>query len=164
MTRQFMGIDVAGDYTHGRSYYDQRPMSELVEYFRAAFEKGIKAIAWTQYTPYFNDGEPCEFGVGDWSFTSNPKVASAWLNEAAGDEEDAYDDNGDPITEYFRTDFYHYEAPWSDRYPHPDGFKKDDIELPDAGAFEQVLNETFGDHTTVVVTPERVVQFYYEHD
>lgn len=23
----------------------------------------IKNIGWTQYTPYFNDGEPCEFGV-----------------------------------------------------------------------------------------------------
>ena len=25
----------------------------------------ITAFTWVQYTPYFNDGEPCEFGVGD---------------------------------------------------------------------------------------------------
>ena len=25
----------------------------------------VASIRWTQYTPYFNDGEPCEFGVYD---------------------------------------------------------------------------------------------------
>lgn len=40
---------------------------------KAAFEQGatalfaanpeLKSFDWTQYTPYFNDGEPCEFGV-----------------------------------------------------------------------------------------------------
>ena len=25
----------------------------------------VKAIAWRQYAPYFNDGEPCEFSVND---------------------------------------------------------------------------------------------------
>ena len=25
----------------------------------------IKAIGWTQYTPYFNDGDECIFRVGD---------------------------------------------------------------------------------------------------
>lgn len=27
--------------------------------------KNIKALYWTQYTPYFNDGEPCVFRVND---------------------------------------------------------------------------------------------------
>lgn len=30
----------------------------------------IEAIAWTQYTPYFNDGEPCVFDVHDPVFVS----------------------------------------------------------------------------------------------
>lgn len=25
----------------------------------------LKSISWVQYTPYFNDGDPCEFRVGD---------------------------------------------------------------------------------------------------
>lgn len=28
-------------------------------------DPNLLAICWTQYTPYFNDGEPCEFSVGD---------------------------------------------------------------------------------------------------
>jgi hypothetical protein len=30
----------------------------------------LYAIRWTQYTPYFNDGDACIFGVGDVSFVS----------------------------------------------------------------------------------------------
>lgn len=35
--------------------------------FKDFFESNpqIDSVRWTQYTPYFNDGEPCEFGVGD---------------------------------------------------------------------------------------------------
>ena len=162
--REFMGIPIQGTYYHGRRYQEQFPLEDLVTYFKKAFEKGVKAIAWQQYTPYFNDGEPCEFGVGDLSFTSNPVVAADWLNEDAGDEEDRYDDSGNIREDYTPTDFYSYEKPWHVNYPHPDGFNKDDIEFPDLGNFEQALNETFGDHTTVVVTPDRVVQFEYDHE
>lgn len=36
------------------------------------FEKNphVKAIKWNQYTPYFNDGDTCEFSVNDASFTN----------------------------------------------------------------------------------------------
>lgn len=35
---------------------------------KTIFEKHgdiVDSFGWTQYTPYFNDGEPCEFGVND---------------------------------------------------------------------------------------------------
>src|SRR5690348_1020347 len=104
--RKFMGITIEGDYTDGRYYHEQKPMSELVTYFKNAFDKGVKAIAWSQYTPYFNDGEACEFGVGDIAFTSNSKVVSAWLDDDAGDQEDDryYDDDGNEIKDVLRTD------------------------------------------------------------
>ena len=31
---------------------------------------GLGAVTWTQYAPYFNDGEPCIFRVNDPTFTS----------------------------------------------------------------------------------------------
>jgi hypothetical protein len=39
----------------------------MKEAFREFFEKYdvVDNIFWTQYTPYFNDGESCEFSVGD---------------------------------------------------------------------------------------------------
>jgi len=162
--RNFMGITIRGDYNSGRSYYDQLPLEDLYPYFQNAFEQGVKAISWRQYTPYFNDGEPCEFGFSDISFTSNPVVAKAWLQEEYGDEDDRYDPEGNIIEEIVPTDFYSYEEPWSERYPHPDGFKKGDVEFPDFSQFERVLCEKFGDHTTVVVSPNYVVQYEYHHD
>lgn len=160
--RTFMGITIQGEYNHGHSYLDQRPLEELTAYFQAAFDKGILAIAWKQYTPYFNDGDPCHFSVGDFAFTSNPRVASAWLDDDSGDEDDKYGYDGELIPNYTPTDFYSYEKPSGDE--HPDGFLPRDIDLPIGGYFEQALNQTFGDHTTVVVTPEKVVQFEYDHE
>jgi hypothetical protein len=39
----------------------------MKEAFREFFEKYdvVDNVFWTQYTPYFNDGESCEFSVGD---------------------------------------------------------------------------------------------------
>ena len=162
--RSFMGIRIEGEYNHGRSYCDQRSLEELVAIFKAAFDKGVKAIAWEQYTPYFNDGEPCEFSVGDFAFTTNQVVADAWLDNNAGSEGDCYDYKGELIPGYLRTDFYSYQTPWHTDYPHPDGFVKGDIEMPNGNEFEQVLNQTFGDHTIVVVTPTQVVQSEYDHE
>lgn len=35
------------------------------EEFKPLFEKypEVETVSWTQYTPYFNDGDTCEFGV-----------------------------------------------------------------------------------------------------
>lgn len=39
----------------------------FVEAYKTLFEKHpkVESIRWTQYTPHFNDGETCEFGVRD---------------------------------------------------------------------------------------------------
>jgi hypothetical protein len=48
----------------------------------------IKTIFWTQYTPGFNDGDPCEFGVYGPYFTTTP-----WEDVDTGyeDSEDVYE-------------------------------------------------------------------------
>lgn len=39
----------------------------FAEHFETFFKKNtqVESLRWTQYTPYFNDGEDCHFGVGD---------------------------------------------------------------------------------------------------
>lgn len=51
--------------THARSYIE----SGVQQFFEACPE--VNAIFWRQYTPYFNDGEPCEFSVHDLFFNIN---------------------------------------------------------------------------------------------
>jgi hypothetical protein len=38
------------------------------------FDLGIKQVYWTQFTPYFNDGEPCEFAVHDMFFSKGEEL------------------------------------------------------------------------------------------
>lgn len=51
---------------------------------------GITAVRWTQYTPYFNDGDTCEFNVNDPVFTNASEEelenVSAW-GEYEGEDE-----------------------------------------------------------------------------
>lgn len=54
---------------------------------------GLTAVKWTQYTPYFNDGETCEFGVNDVIFTNAPddelENVSPW-GDYEGENEDVF--------------------------------------------------------------------------
>ena len=65
----------------------QKESSEMLnKTFLSFFEEvpEVGSITWTQYIPYFNDGEPCEFTVSDFSF----------FPKGEDDEEfDEYDDN-----------------------------------------------------------------------
>ena len=86
-----------------------RLTAQKAEYEKRARENGREAIAagmtallrmmpkvmsieWTQYTPYFNDGEPCEFGVNEFylrTVKDGPEVSHydcMYLHSAMGDE------------------------------------------------------------------------------
>jgi hypothetical protein len=51
----------------------------------------LTAVAWTQYAPYFNDGDPCTFSVHEFTFTSAPLEQ---VDDLFGDFN--YADSGDP--------------------------------------------------------------------
>lgn len=161
--RTFMGIPVeAEDYHRGRNAVEQRPIEELYDQFKLAFSLGVKAVRWTQYTPFFNDGEPCYFNVHDPFITKNDVVAEKWL---AGyrviegfDAAEAYPDGTKSY--YDLWDYEHYS--YGD---HPDGdLLSEQIPGIADGCYELGLLEAFGDHAEVIVTPNRVVTFDYDHD
>lgn len=103
----------------------------------------IEALRWEQFTPYFNDGAPCEFGVRD-----------LYYKLVGVDEGGDYDDG--------------FEYPST--YQKPDGFAeqqwfKDVSELSEAlqSAPDELL-AAFGDHVRVIVTKSGVDVEEYEHD
>ena len=59
----------------------------LLEGFEALFEAHpeLQAVRWTQYTPYFNDGESCEFSVHDFEFKA------VGLRQHNGEDDDFID-------------------------------------------------------------------------
>lgn len=67
---EFAGLPVEGDIIYGDETEDQRPIEEFYDRMLAvlAFDD-VKEIHWTQYTPYFNDGDVCTFGTGEVTIT-----------------------------------------------------------------------------------------------
>lgn len=58
----FLGIPVEGDITRGEKRANQRPIEELEVLIEALLaDPVIHDFGWSQYTPYFNDGDPCVF-------------------------------------------------------------------------------------------------------
>ena len=120
------------------------------------FEKNpnVTAIVWTQYTPYFNDGDTCEFGVHEPSFTNAPDPENVKWGEYDGDEETAAD-GGEIVV---------YEG-WGS---FPDIFDKASCDsfsrMIQSGEMEDVMKAMFGDHVQVVATREGFEVKDYDHD
>ncbi len=112
----------------------------FTEFFTAHPE--VHALRWQQYTPYFNDGDTCEFSVYDVSYLPAEK-AKSWESETdfAIDEEflDTWDREQNPTQKSV-------EEFWKDT-------KDNDVFL--------VL---FGDHVSVLATRDSFTVAGYEHD
>lgn len=53
-------------------------LKNLFAYGAEKFPKLVKAFVWSQYTPYFNDGDACEFGVGDLYINYSEVNSNSW--------------------------------------------------------------------------------------
>jgi len=71
--------------------FQEQAQALFKEITKEFFDKnpGITGVVWTQYTPYFNDGDTCEFRVGDPTFTNAPidELSSISYGEYYGDTE-----------------------------------------------------------------------------
>lgn len=156
--RQIKG-DVLGMNT---SVVPQISPAEFLELIDAVLDTpGIEALKWTQYTPYFNDGEPCEFDV---------REGSVKLSEQFGTAEEG--DYGDGWLDEYSV--YGYTTPGDygkeNREYSLNGHST--VEIKEAlekfnaatSSFESVARANFGDHAEVTATKEGFSVEYYEHD
>jgi hypothetical protein len=167
VTNENLTVDrpITGDVQ--RSYHDDVPQVDaatfLAEVDRALETPGVRGLVWEQYTPYFNDGEPCEFSVGD---------VRVLLDGVDEDTEDFDLEYGDSVSDY---DTYRHGG----TYPY--GGDLDAVNWVDfngvsgrtlyelirslnTAAWENVARANFGDHAQVTATPEGFNVEYYEHD
>ena len=114
----------------------------------------VTAIVWTQYTPYFNDGDTCEFGVNDATFTNAPDPSNVRWGEYDGDEEFAADGS----------EIFAWES-WGEP---PEGINVNMCEafgrMIQSSEMEDVMKAMFGDHVKVVATREGFDVDDYDHD
>jgi len=78
-----------------RKTYDETVKVSFGEALKAFFEATpeVQSVFWTQYTPYFNDGDSCYFSVGDiWYNLAAPVSEEESDEDAEEDYEDDYDE------------------------------------------------------------------------
>lgn len=104
----------------------------------------VKSFSWTQYTPYFNDGEECVFGVNDYfqveledgteleEVCDNPYWRQRKID--AGEELTLEDNLGVALSELV------------------------------GGIDDDTMKSLFGDHVRITVNREGIDTEYYEHD
>lgn len=113
----------------------------------------VKAVKWTQYTPYFNDGDTCTFGINAPEF---------FFHDTAGnDDEDEDDAEG-----YGAWNLKPERDQWS---PSVEVCSPETaaacVKLAEAlDGIEEALEECFGDHVKVIVTANGVEVDEYDHD
>ena len=131
----------------------------IKEAFNEIFEQfpNLEAVRWTQYTPYFNDGDACEFGVHEFS---------AKLSNITN-VRDEYDREGwvDSWTiKYCTDDYSDTDLSYENRNEkHPD------LKIFDALSViqrqEDLLETIYGDHVEVIITRDGTTEVEnYDHD
>lgn len=110
----------------------------------------VAAVSWTQFTPYFNDGEPCEFRVNEIE-----------VSLMASDYEDASPagDDGDWLSTW---DLDYGER--KGRHPNLISKLKELSRCISSAGLRHAMEATFGDHVRVIVARDGTDVQEYEHD
>ncbi len=164
MTTNFLGIPVTGDITRGSDRVEQKPIEELQPILQAVLDDPtIVEFGWQQYTPYFNDGEPCQFGAnGTWVRTTaddDEDELEMWGHRSLGKVTTEWGDV-DPETRRRVVVSETYEGPDRARFDRCKALEK----AVEGGHFEHVLLDAFGDHANITVRRDGIEIEFYEHD
>lgn len=162
MTTNFLGIPVQGDITKGDTRVQQKPIEELQPILQAVLDDPtIVEFGWRQYTPYFNDGDPCTFSVyGTWVRTD----ADRDVDDEYELEMESHRSLGKVPRSFNEStrkwETQPYKGPDEARYHRCRALEK----AIEGGAFEHVLLDAFGDHARVTVRRDGIEVEFYAHD
>jgi hypothetical protein len=166
----FLGIPVHGDINPGETRMKQRPLKEFRPILQAVLDDPtIVEFGWQQYTPYFNDGEPCTFSAnGTWVRTdADMDVDDDYELELDGKHRSLGDEpyvkvptDGVGSSNGWKWEKGPYEGSDEDRYDRCQALRK----AVEGSAFEHVLLTAFGDHAQITVRRDGIQVDSYDHD
>lgn len=164
MTSNFLGIEIDGNIIRTEGSKPQRPLEEFAPILQALLDDPtIVEFGWRQYTPYFNDGDPCKFSAN-----------GVWVRTDADGDADSVDtsdlevDYNKHLGERPRTWNHETKAYDEGPYEGPDEARYDRCRAlsnaVDGGEFYEVLLGAFGDHAEVTVRRDGIKVEFYDHD
>lgn len=112
--------------------------------FKAFFAQypEVTAVGWTQYTPHFNDGDPCVFRVHEFYATTKTDMDFARVSRLYDDEE---------------------ETGFAESYSLT-GATKEAVNRLERSKDKDLFQVAFGDHVMVIATPAGFHVNEYSHD
>lgn len=128
---------------------------------------GVTGVVWTQYTPYFNDGDICEFSVGELTFTNAPadELSEIRWGEYEGETEGIW--AADNIGYVFESDREYYQNT-KNMILAAGGIDAESCKLfasaVGSSEMEDVMQAMFGDHVKVIATRAGFDVKDYDHD
>lgn len=143
---------------------NQELSGQLESQIQSMIRDNLVGIRWTQYTPYFNDGDACEFSVRNPTFLFKG-ITSKYDPDDEEGYYDLYDIGG------FKHDYNMEEGTWTWRLDDDATDEQRaiaEIALPITELFSKVPESLFlhlyGDHSQVTITADKVEREDYEHD
>jgi hypothetical protein len=128
---------------------------------------GVKAVIWSQYTPYWNDGDECTFSVNDPVFTN---ATGDQLDDITYEEYEG-EDEGIWVSESWG---FTSTSDWAKEKKNEISAKSDDIidfgscvsfaKMIQSDAMEDVMLAMFGNHVRIIVTRDGFDIQDYDHD
>lgn len=174
-TRTFLGIPVEGDINEGSKRPAQKSLEELQPLLQVLLDdEAIACFGWHQYTPFFNDGEPCVFSASA-VWVARPEDLDPDIDEDDEQDTDSLDVSyNDHLGSYEGGEWVpDPENPGRNKlvgeaYEGPDQARYDRCmalyNAVDSGEFDNVLLEAFGDHARITVRRDGIQVDSYEHD
>lgn len=150
--------------------FQEQAQNMFKEITKEFFDKnpGITGVVWTQYTPYFNDGDTCEFSVGEPTFTNAPvdelSESIRW-GEYDGDTEGVWSCENPSYVLSADRDYYKATA---DAIRAAGGVDAESCALFSkaigSSEMQDVMLAMFGDHVKVIATRDGFDLNDYDHD
>jgi hypothetical protein len=161
--------DIIKDYKEACERFNEKAQAivgERIVKFLTDFPE-VKSVKWTQYTPYFNDGDTCVFGIGDIQFSH--------LDDAeyeAGDFDFPFVNLGEWICDEAAkgTDWAVKRVEkfklYKTIYPRFDEVCAEVQKITEMIHFvpAEVFESAFGDSVLVICTRDGIVTEEYDHD
>lgn len=162
----------------------QSSFNEIIKLFFEECPK-VQAVVWSQYTPYFNDGDECVFSINDPHF-----IVDGFDVDDLKDPYEYEDDDVCKTLDYvgyqtLEENIIHYKnelakphaSDWAKGY-YPKYIAQVEKQIEEFPGYsdkisafvkllngnQDVLQEVYGDHVAIYLTPEKVIVEEYSHD
>lgn len=150
-----------------RKEFQQQAQAAFKEVVKELFEKntGLGLVTWTQYTPYFNDGEECTFSINEAYFSNATDTEDIEYGEYQGDDDTLW--STDSIVTHL-TGGASWDKETTVKVQATGGLNLESIRefmsILNSPEMEDIFRAMFGDHVEVTLTRDGISVDEYDHD